>query len=315
MLGVKAISFYILLFKYPLIRFSMEENDLDLSFISGVFANPWDIIRSLVDILIVAYVVYRILRWISGTRAEQLLKGLVLLLVFSVLASALELDMVNWLMEKLWIVFAITLPIVFQPELRRLLEQLGRGKFFSLSTSQIEMEEYEAIINEIGEASAILSRNRVGALLILTRETGIAEYLESGVDLDALVSAGLLINIFVPNTPLHDGACIISNGRIKKAACFLPLSDNPHLDKELGTRHRAALGITELSDAIAVIVSEETGIISLAQEGKIQRHLDPLSLREILGREFLAREKWSDVVKRRWAGEFRIKGPKKENRT
>jgi diadenylate cyclase len=293
----------------------MEENNLDLSFLSGVFANPWDIIRSLVDIIIVAYVVYRILRWISGTRAEQLLKGLVLLLVFSVLASALELDMVNWLMEKLWIVFAITLPIVFQPELRRLLEQLGRGKFFSLSTSQVEMEEYEAIINEIGEAADILSRNRVGALLVLTRETGIAEYLESGVDLDALVSAGLLINIFVPNTPLHDGACIISNSRIKKAACFLPLSDNPNLDKELGTRHRAALGITELSDAIAVIVSEETGIISLAQEGKIQRHLDPLSLREILGRELLAREKWSDVVKRRWAGEFRIKGPKKENRT
>ncbi len=288
---------------------------MDLSFLSGVFANPWDIIRSLVDIIIVAYVVYRILRWISGTRAEQLLKGLVLLLVFSVLASALELDMVNWLMEKLWIVFAITLPIVFQPELRRLLEQLGRGKFFSLSTSQVEMEEYEAIINEIGEAADILSRNRVGALLVLTRETGIAEYLESGVDLDALVSAGLLINIFVPNTPLHDGACIISNSRIKKAACFLPLSDNPNLDKELGTRHRAALGITELSDAIAVIVSEETGIISLAQEGKIQRHLDPLSLREILGRELLAREKWSDVVKRRWAGEFRIKGPKKENRT
>jgi len=288
---------------------------LDLSFLSGVFANPWDIIRSLVDILIVAYVVYRILRWISGTRAEQLLKGLVLLLVFSLLASALELDMVNWLMEKLWIVFAITLPIVFQPELRRLLEQLGRGKFFSLSTSQVEMEEYEAIINEIGEAADILSRNRVGALLILIRETGIAEYLESGVDLDALVSAGLLINIFVPNTPLHDGACIISNSRIKKAACFLPLSDNPNLDKELGTRHRAALGITELSDAIAVIVSEETGIISLAQEGKIQRHLDPLSLREILGRELLAREKWSDAVKRRWVGEFRIKGPKKENRT
>ncbi|ABI69395.1 diadenylate cyclase CdaA [Syntrophomonas wolfei] len=288
---------------------------MDLSFLSGVFANPWDIIRSLVDIIIVAYVVYRILRWISGTRAEQLLKGLVLLLVFSVLASALELDMVNWLMEKLWIVFAITLPIVFQPELRRLLEQLGRGKFFSLSTSQVEMEEYEAIINEIGEAADILSRNRVGALLVLIRETGIAEYLESGVDLDALVSAGLLINIFVPNTPLHDGACIISNSRIKKAACFLPLSDNPNLDKELGTRHRAALGITELSDAIAVIVSEETGIISLAQEGKIQRHLDPLSLREILGRELLAREKWSDVVKRRWAGEFRIKGPKKENRT
>ncbi len=287
---------------------------MDLSFLSGVFASPWDIIRSLVDILIVAYAVYRILRWISGTRAEQLLKGIILLLVLSVLASALELDMINWLMGKLWIVFAITLPIVFQPELRRLLEQLGRGKFFSLSTSQAEMEGYEAIINEIGEAAAILSRNRVGALLILTRETGIAEYLESGVDLDALVSAGLLINIFVPNTPLHDGACIVSGGRIKKAACFLPLSDNPHLDKELGTRHRAALGITEVSDAIAVIVSEETGTISLAQEGRLDRHLDSLSLREILNKELSAQEKWSDLLRRRWVGELWVKGAKKEGR-
>ncbi|MDD3267950.1 MAG: diadenylate cyclase CdaA [Syntrophomonadaceae bacterium] len=283
---------------------------MDLSILSGIFASPWDIIRSLLDIAIVAYVFYRILRWISGTRAEQLLRGLILLLLFSLAASYLRLDMVKWLVEKVWIVFAITLPIVFQPELRRLLEQIGRGSFFA--RSNIEMEEYESIINEIVDATAVLSRNQVGALIIFTRETGINEYLESGVFLDSLVSSGLLVNIFVPNSPLHDGASVISGGRIKKAACFLPLSDDPHLDKELGTRHRAGLGITEVSDALALIVSEETGTISLAKEGKLQRYLDTRSLKELLRQELLLQEKWSETVRRRWAGES--KTPRQNDR-
>ncbi len=276
---------------------------MDLTFLSGFFASPWNIIRSLIDISIVAYVFYRILRLITGTRAEQLLKGLILLLVFSVMASYLKLDMVNWLVEKLWILFAITLPIVFQPELRRILEQIGRGSFFTRHSTAMEMEKYETIIREISSAATVLSRNHVGALIVLTRETGIAEYLESGVHLDSLVSASLLTNIFVPNSPLHDGAVAISNGRIDKAACFLPLSDNPYLDKELGTRHRAGVGITELSDAISVIVSEETGIISLAKEGNLQRYLDPQSLTDILTREMVNQVKWSDSFKRRWRGE------------
>lgn len=285
---------------------------MDLSILSGVFASPWDIIRSLLDISIVAYVVYRILSWISGTRAEQLLKGLILLLLFSLAASSLRLDMVKWLVEKVWIVFAVTLPIVFQPELRRLLEQIGRGSFFA--RSNMEMEEYDTIINEIVDAASVLSRNQVGALIILTRETGIGEYLESGVFLDSLVSASLLINIFVPNSPLHDGASVISGGRIKKAACFLPLSDNPKLDKELGTRHRAGLGITEVSDALALIVSEETGTISLAKEGQLQRYLDTRSLKELLRTDLWAREKWSDAVRRRWASEFRNTSRKENDR-
>ncbi|MEN6350785.1 MAG: diadenylate cyclase CdaA [Syntrophomonas sp.] len=285
---------------------------MDLSILSGVFASPWDIVRNLIDICIVAYVFYRILRWISGTRAEQLLKGLILLLVFSVIASSLKLDMVNWLVEKVWIVFAITLPIVFQPELRRLLEQLGRGSFFP--RSNVEMEEYEAIIGEIVDAAVVLSRDRVGALIIMTRETGIGEYLESGVYLDSLVSSGLLINIFVPNTPLHDGATIISQGRVSKAACFLPLSDNPNLGKELGTRHRAGLGITELSDSLAIIVSEETGAISLGKEGKLQRFLDAQSLKEVLNKELSTGENWGEAVKRRWTSEFKNAGEKQGHR-
>jgi len=276
---------------------------LDFSFLSGIFASPWDIIRSLIDISIVAYLFYRILRLISGTRAEQLLKGLVLLLVFSVFTSYLNLTMIKWLIEKLWIVFAIILPIVFQPELRRLLEQIGRGSFFSSSKMTLSPGDVDSMIQSISDAAAVLSRNRVGALIILTRETGIGEYMESGTDIDALVSAGLLINIFIPNTPLHDGAVIVSNGRIEKAGCFLPLSDNPFLDMELGTRHRAGIGITEVSDAIAVIVSEETGAISIAREGKLQRYLDDRSLKETLASEMSVTLGWRTNLKRRWFGE------------
>lgn len=274
---------------------------MDLSFLSGVFASPWDIIRSLLDIAIVAYVFYRILKLITGTRAEQLLKGLLLLLVFSVLASILKLDMVNWLVEKLWILFAITLPIVFQPELRRLLEQIGRGSFFSSKRSNLEVDEYNRILQELTDAVAVLSRNKIGALIVLTRETGIGEHTESGIELDAIVTASLLINIFVPNTPLHDGAIVINEGRIEKAACFLPLSDNPFLDKDLGTRHRAGIGITEVSDAIAIIVSEETGSVSVATEGKLHRYLDAQSMREILERELASPPRLRDTFLRRWA--------------
>lgn len=278
---------------------------MDLRFLSGIFASPWDILRSLIDIAIVAYVFYRLLGLIRGTRAEQLLKGLVILLVFSVLASLLKLEMVNWLLEKLWILFAITLLIVFQPELRRLLEQLGRGTFFASSGRETGYEDLETMIREIGDAAAVLSRNRVGALIILERETDIEEYLDSGIFLDSLVSSRLLINIFVPNSPLHDGAVLIREARIDRAACFLPLSANPLLDKELGTRHRAGIGVTEVSDAIAIMVSEETGSISIAQRGVLDRYMDIAALKEWLTQEMIGldQERWGHARrKRRWNG-------------
>lgn len=276
---------------------------MDLSFLSGVFASPWDIFRSLVDITIVSYLFYRLLGLIRGTRAEQLLKGLVLLLAFSAIASFLKLTMVNWLVEKLWILFAIVLPIVFQPELRRLLEQLGRGHFFPNHDTEWEVDEYEVVIEQIADAVSTLSRTKVGALIILTRETDISEYMDSGVEMDSMVSAGLLINIFVPNTPLHDGAVIIKEGRISKAACFLPLSDNPYLDKKVGTRHRAGLGIAEVSDAVAVIVSEETGNISIAREGSLIKCSDAQNLKDALTKEFVVQEKWGDIFRRRWSAD------------
>jgi diadenylate cyclase len=286
---------------------------LDWGFLSGVFASPWNIFRSLIDIAIVAYIFYRLLGLIKGSRAEQLLKGLFILLVFSVAVSYMKLDMVNWILEKLWILFAITLPIVFQPELRRILEQLGRGKFFVSSSAGEKVNIYDTVINEISEAVKVLARNRVGALIVIGRETGIEEFLDSGTNLDSLVSSGLLINIFVPNTPLHDGAVIIKAGRIHKAACFLPLSNNPNIDGQLGTRHRAGLGISEVSDALAIIVSEETGSVSVAREGKLVRYLHAQSLKDLLEEELVVRASPRDSFWRRWAADGRKESDKKKD--
>jgi diadenylate cyclase len=221
--------------------------------------------------------------------------------------------MMNWILEKMWIVFAVTLPIVFQPELRRILEQLGQGRFFVSSSSAENMDIYDAAIKEIGEAVRVLSRNRTGALIVIKRETGIEEYMDSGTDLDSLVSSGILINIFVPNTPLHDGAVIIKEGRIQKAACFLPLSINPNIDGLLGTRHRAGLGISEVSDALAVIVSEETGSISLARDGRLVRYLDAQSLKTLLEAELIVRQRPRDNFWRRWITDGRNESQKKKD--
>ncbi len=287
---------------------------MDLNFLSGIFASPWNILRSLIDIGIVAYIFYRLLSLIKGSRAEQLLKGLFVLLLFSVAVSVLQLDMVNWLLEKLWIIFAIALPIVFQPELRRILEQLGRGKFFASST-YLDKIYSDRIVNEIVTAVQVMSQDRVGALIIVARETGIEEYMDSGTRMDSLVSAELLINIFVPNTPLHDGAVIIKEGRIQSAACFLPLSSNPAIDGRLGTRHRAALGISEVSDALCIVVSEETGAVSVAREGRLVRYLDEPGLRDILEGELMAEGGHRDSFWRRWSNDGRKKFKEKQSRS
>lgn len=286
---------------------------MDLNFLSGIFASPWNILRSLIDIGIVAYIFYRLLSLIKGSRAEQLLKGLFILLTFSVAVTYLQLDMVNWLLEKLWIIFAIALPIVFQPELRRFLEQLGRGKFFVTSTYRDKVYS-DHLVDEIVAAVQIMAKDRVGALIIVARETGIEEYLDSGTRMDSLVSAGLLINIFVPNTPLHDGAVIIKEGRIQSAACFLPLSSNPAIDGRLGTRHRAALGISEVSDALCIVVSEETGAISIAREGRLVRYLDEPGLRALLEGELMVDGSHRDNFWRRWSNDGRKKFKEKQTR-
>lgn len=237
---------------------------------------------SLVDILIVAFVLYKLIMLIRGTRAVQLIKGLVVLLVATTISDWLGLYTINWILEKTINVLLVALPIVFLPELRRALEQLGRGKFFARPLIYLAEEDMNRLINELVRSVQVLVKNKIGALIILERETGLNEYVETGVKIDGVISAEFMVNIFIPKSPLHDGAVIVRGDRVVAASCFLPLTEDSNVSKELGTRHRAALGVSELSDALAVIVSEETGIISVAQEGKLTRYLDETTLRELL---------------------------------
>lgn len=239
-----------------------------------------DWLRYLVDIGAVALIFYWLFRLVKGTRALQLIKGIVILFVAAAAADWLKLSTLRWLLSQAQIALLIALPVVFQPELRRALEHLGRGGFwgrewFSRGCSA-------RVLEEVGKAVGTLSRERVGALLVLQRATRLGEYVETGIPLDAAVSAELLVNIFIPNTPLHDGAVILAGDRILAAACFLPLAESLTLGPEAGGRHRAALGISERSDAVAVVVSEETGAVSVAAEGKLIRKVDPAGLREML---------------------------------
>jgi len=248
-------------------------------------------LMDLLDIAIVAYVSYKAIQLIQGTRAVQLLKGLVVLLVSTKVSEWLGLYTINWILQNTMTVGVIALLVVFQPELRRALEQIGRGKFFSSSIFGLTEEEMNKVIDYIANAAEELSRQQIGALMVLEKETGLNEYIESGVKIGGNVSTELLINIFIPNTPLHDGAVIIRNDRILAAGCYLPLTENPNLSKELGTRHRAALGITEETDAVAIIVSEETGVISVAKEGKLSRYLDVKTLKNMLKDIYEIKEK------------------------
>lgn len=241
-----------------------------------------DVLRLIIDIVIVSYVIYRFLLLIKGTRAVQLLKGLAVLVVASVMAEKLQLTTINWLLSQLRLVIVVALPVVFQPELRRALEQLGRGKFFARPFTLLGTEDMARVINELVRAVQVLAKGKTGALIVVERETGLNDYIETGIRVDALVSAELLINLFVPLTPFHDGAAIVRGDRVVAAGCFLPLSDSPYLSKQLGTRHRAALGISEISDAVVIVVSEETGAVSVAEGGKLTRFLDEKNLRELL---------------------------------
>lgn len=236
------------------------------------------------DIVIVGYVLYRMILMIRGTRAVQLLKGIVVILLATGLSHALQLNALNWLLDKILTIGLFAIPVVFQPELRRGLEQLGRGSFFARSSTVFasDNEDVPKTISELTKATQVLAKNKIGALIVIERETGLAETLESGIAVGAVVSSELLINIFIPNTPLHDGAVLIRANRVEGASCYLPLSDSPGISKELGTRHRAGIGISEQSDAVAVIVSEETGQISIAVNGSLTRNLDEQSFRESL---------------------------------
>lgn len=239
--------------------------------------------RDIFDILIMTFVFYRLILIIRGTRAEQLVKGLIVLLLAMIVSDYMGLDALHWTLRQTMTVGLIAIPIVFQPELRRALEHLGRGKIFRPTYWSWNAQDLDNMLDELGKAISVLVKKRIGALVVIERSTGLKDWVDTGIPVDGVVSAELLINIFFPRSPLHDGAVIIQGNQIVAAGCYLPLTEDPNLSKELGTRHRAGIGITEISDAVAVIISEETGIISLAHDGVLTRYLDEKKLRTLLG--------------------------------
>jgi diadenylate cyclase len=239
----------------------------------------WSKIRIFLDIFIVSAIIYRVLGLVAGTRAIQLVKGFLILGTFTLLTSALELRLVSWFLSQiLWaLVFAI--PIVFQPELRKMLEEIGRGNLWD---RRMNLEQAENLSREIVAALGYMKANKIGALLVLQQETGLKDYWRTAVKLDAQISQELIISLFWKNNPLHDGAVIMDRDNVIAAGCYLPLTDNPNISRWYGTRHRAALGITDVSDAMALVVSEERGEVSLAFNGHLSKDMKDAQVQKLL---------------------------------
>ena len=235
-----------------------------------------------IDILIVAIIIYELLELLRHTRGSAVLRGFGLLIIAAIVSNAIGLTALNWVLSNVVNNGALVLVILFQPELRHALEQIGRGTEWSASARREDNDEVAKAIEGIVECCVHLSRRRVGALIVIEQKTGLKEYIETGTDIDAIITAPLLENIFEPNTPLHDGAVIVRGTRVTAGACILTLTESRNVSRELGTRHRAAIGVTETTDALSIIVSEETGIISYARAGEISRGLDENSLRQLL---------------------------------
>jgi diadenylate cyclase len=250
--------------------------DTMMAFLSEVKLNY------IIDIGIIAFVFYKLLGLIRETRAEQLVKGFLIILIISKLSEWAKLYAINYILQNTFTIGLIALVIIFQPELRKALEHLGRSQWLLTNNKKGTLEEQSRSINEIVDAVSVMSRKKIGALIVVERLIGINDIIDTGTIIDAQISADLIMNVFYPKSPLHDGAVIIKNNRLMAAGCLLPLSSNKYISKELGTRHRAAMGMTESSDALIVIVSEETGAISMAVEGKLQRFLDTSTLRDLM---------------------------------
>jgi diadenylate cyclase len=262
--------------------------------------NLLDLLRSVVDILLVTYVIYKLIMVIRGTKAVQLLKGITVIVVIWFISSLLQLKTLNFIMTQAITYGLLAIIIIFQPELRRALEQLGRGRFFSREVQEEELRKQS--IEAIVKATSYMAKRRIGALMSIERETGLSEYIETGIPVSAKLTSQLLINIFIPNTPLHDGAVIIRDNEITAAACYLPLSESPFISKELGTRHRAAMGVSEVTDSITIVVSEETGGISITKNGELYRNLTEERLAELLEHNWLNQMKSGGGLRWNWRG-------------
>ncbi|MCR4620511.1 MAG: diadenylate cyclase CdaA [Clostridiales bacterium] len=248
---------------------------------ANLFQQPdW---RNFLDIIITAVIIYALIRLIIRTRSSAVIKGVAVLLLFAWLTNLLQLNVVSWMLQQVLNTGVVVLVILFQPELRKALEQLGRSSIIppapGTHTSRANTPQ---IVSEIVSAMTNMAKKRIGALIVIERKTGLREFADTGTMINADITAPLIENIFEPNTPLHDGAMIIREGRILAAACILQLSNDPDISRELGTRHRAAIGITETSDAVALVVSEETGVISAARDGRLNRYIDQKTLNGIL---------------------------------
>lgn len=239
----------------------------------------------ILDIIIIAFLLYNVLLLIKDTPAAQITKGFLLLFIFSFISSWIGLRTINWLIKGLMAMLVVAIPIIFQPELRRLLLKMGKGSFivnFPLFPHEEEIRKWEELINGIVMVVPMLSAEKIGALIVLERDVGLNDILETGIILNSEFSSELLYSIFLPNSPLHDGAVIIRKNKIAGANCILPLTKRTDIKKSLGTRHRAAIGLSEVSDALVIVISEERGTISVAIDGRLTRPLKPELLKKFL---------------------------------
>ncbi|GAX00981.1 diadenylate cyclase CdaA [Secundilactobacillus silagei] len=245
----------------------------------------WHNIVNLLDILVVWFVFYELIMLLRGTKAVQLLRGIIVIVVVKIIAVYVGFGTVSWLMDQVINWGVIAMIIIFQPEIRRGLEHLGRGSVFVRNRQVNEAEKQ--MIAALDKAIQYMSKRRIGALMTIQMDTGLEDYIETGIELDAKITGELLINIFIPNTPLHDGAVIIRNNKVAVAAAYLPLSDSNLIPKELGTRHRAAVGISEVTDALTIVISEETGEVSITKNNELLRNMDQNDYLKFLNNELI----------------------------
>lgn len=258
-------------------------------------------IIDIVEIIIIAFAVYHIIIWLKDTRAWVLMKGIIVLFVVWIVALILGMNVLLWIFQNAMVIGITALVIIFQPEFRNALEQLGRKSFSSISPFEDSKGKYERYsdrsIQGIVKAVYEMAKVKTGALIVVEKDIQCREFERTGIPIDAEISSQLLINIFEHNTPLHDGAVILRDNRVVSATCYLPLSDNLELSKDLGTRHRASLGVSEVSDSLTIVVSEETGVVSVAQEGKLVRKVDADTLTEMLQK---VSRKASESTRKKW---------------
>ncbi len=259
----------------------------------------WSNVRSVIDIAIVSFIIYRILVLLVGTRAVQLMKGVFIIVMLSVLASFLRFRLLSWFLGNALLALSFAIPIVFQPELRKMLEELGKGQLYLLKRRMSD-DEAEVRVKQIAGALSYLKAHKIGALLVFQQEVGLGDYTQTAIHLNASITQELLISIFWKDNPLHDGAVILDKYNLIAGGCYLPLADAPEISRWYGTRHRAALGISEVSDAIVFIVSEERGDVSIAVKGRLSKNIKDFQIEKLLMHYFAGEQivtGWRGVMK------------------